>query len=153
MMRTSAALALLVSGFVGLGLSACGSGTTPAPAAPAAPANVAAAAPPPAPAAPTTPAPAPSKEGNPLLQASTLPFHLPPFDKIKDTDFAPAFEAGMAEQRKEIDAIASATDAPTFDNTIVAMERSGRTLTRAVKAFFNLGASNTNETLEKVEAD
>src|SRR5262249_43040261 len=93
------------------------------------------------------------KDGDPFLEASQLPFHLPPFDKVKDTDFAPAFEAGMAEQRKEIDAIAHADAGPTFDNTIVAMERSGRTLTRVAKTFFNLGASNTDEAMEKIEAD
>jgi peptidyl-dipeptidase Dcp len=100
------------------------------------------------------PAPAaPPKDVNPFLQASQLPFHLPPFDKIKDADFAPAFEAGMAEHRKEIDAIAHLDAAPTFDNTVVAMERAGRTLTRVVKTFFNLGASNTDEAMEKIEAE
>jgi peptidyl-dipeptidase Dcp len=96
---------------------------------------------------------APSKDVNPFLRASSLPFHVPPFDKIKDGDFAPAFEAGMAEHRKEIDAIAHGDAAPTFDNTIVALERSGRTLTRVAKTFFNLVASNSDEALEKVEAD
>jgi peptidyl-dipeptidase Dcp len=82
-----------------------------------------------------------------------LPFHLPPFDQIRDADFAPAFEAGMAEQRKEIDAIAHDAASPTFDNTIVAIERSGRTLTRVSKAFFNLNASNTDDAMEKVESE
>jgi peptidyl-dipeptidase Dcp len=103
---------------------------------------------------PPAPAPAaPPADVNPLLQPSQLPFHLPPFDKIKDADFAPAFEAGMAEHRKEIDAIAHADAAATFDNTVVAMERSGRTLARVAKVFFNLGASNTDEAMEKIEAE
>ncbi|HEX7600501.1 MAG TPA: M3 family metallopeptidase [Polyangiaceae bacterium] len=90
---------------------------------------------------------------NPLLQSSTLPYRLPPFDKIKDGEFRPAFDAGMAEQRKEVDAIAHAAAAPTFENTIVALERSGRTLTRASKAFFNLNVSNTDDEMEKIESE
>ncbi len=136
-----------------LGLAACGSGAQ-APAAATAPPTVAAApaAPPPAPPPPAPPSP-PAPEVNPFLQPSALPFHLPPFDKIKDADYAPAFEAGMAEQRKESDTIARDSDPPTFDNTIVALERTGRTLTRVQKAFSNLNASNTDDAMEKVEAE
>ena len=146
---------------VALGLAGCGSGPrTPAtPATPAPSATVAAAAPaaPPAPssapaAAPAAPA-SPPADANPFFQPSPLPLHFPPFDKIKDADFAPAFEAGMAEQRKEIDAIAHSPEPPTFDNTIVALERTGRTLTRVEKAFFNLSASNTDEAMEKIESE
>ncbi|HET7843688.1 MAG TPA: M3 family metallopeptidase [Xanthomonadales bacterium] len=90
---------------------------------------------------------------NPFMAESTLPFHAPPFDKIKDEHYAPALEAGMAEQRKEMDAIANASDAPTFDNTIVAMERSGQTLTRVSNVFFNLVGANTNDAMQKVQAD
>ena len=90
---------------------------------------------------------------NPLLQQSTLPMEYPPFDKIKDADFTPAFEAGMAEQRKEIDAIKNDPAAPTFDNTIVAMEKSGRTLTRVSKVFFNLDVSNPDDEIEKIASD
>src|SRR5215813_3069390 len=113
---------------VALCVAACGSGTR-APASAGTPPAVAAApaAPAPAPAAPA-PAPSPPAAENPLLQPSPLPFHLPRFDRIKDADYAPAFEAGMAEQRKEIDAIAHSPEPPTFDNTIVALERTGRTL-------------------------
>jgi len=148
MTRTRASFVLLV-----LGVSACGSGSKPAATAPAPVAN---ATPEPAPTeAPPPPAPAasPTASANPLLEPSSLPFHLPPFDKIKDADFAPAFEVGMAEHRKEIDAIAHSEAAPSFDNTVVAMERAGRTLTRVSKVFFNLGASNTDEAMEKIEAD
>lgn len=89
---------------------------------------------------------------NPLLLKSTLPYELPPFDKISDAHFGPALEAGMAEQRKEIEAIAHNRAAATFENTIVAIERSGQLLTRASSVFFNLTSSNTNPDLEKLQA-
>jgi peptidyl-dipeptidase Dcp len=140
--------------------AACGSGARPPaaagtpPTAAGTPPSVAAApiAPPPAPAPPAAPSP-PPHEVNPFLAPSALPFHLPPFDRIKDADYAPAFEAGMAEQRKEIDAIAHDSEPPTFDNTIVALERTGRTLARVEKTFSNLNASNTDEAMEKVESE
>ncbi|WP_028081854.1 M3 family metallopeptidase [Solimonas soli] len=90
---------------------------------------------------------------NPFAQPSTLPYALPPFDRIRDADFAPAFTAGMAEQRREIDAIANNPEAPSFANTIVAMEKSGRMLDRVSVVFSNLTSSNTNETLEKVQSE
>ena len=71
-------------------------------------------------------APQPEKamtDPNPLLTESSLPFRYPPFDRIKTEHFAPAFEQGMAEHRKEIAAIAGNPEAPSFENTIVAMER------------------------------
>ncbi|RPE81862.1 M3 family metallopeptidase [Vulcaniibacterium tengchongense] len=90
---------------------------------------------------------------NPFFSDSPLPLHYPQFDKIKDSDFAPAFDAGMAEQLKEIDAIADNPEPPTFDNTILAMEKSGRTLSRAVTVFFNLVGTDTNPTREKLQAE
>ncbi|MCQ8239771.1 M3 family metallopeptidase [Rhizosaccharibacter radicis] len=90
---------------------------------------------------------------NPLLSVSTLPFHAPRFDLIKDSDYAPAFEQGMAEQRAEIEHIANDPAAPTFDNTIVAMERSGRTLDRVQQAFSAVNGANTDDALDKVQAD
>jgi peptidyl-dipeptidase Dcp len=90
---------------------------------------------------------------NPLLAPSTLPLHYPPFDKIRNEDYAPAFDKGMAEKLAEVDAIASNPAKPTFDNTIVALERSGATLTRVSMVFSNLTASNTNPALEAVERD
>src|SRR5258706_16334709 len=72
---------------------------------------------------------------NPFYAESTLPFHEPPFDKIKDTDYQPAIEAGMAKQRAEVKAIANDPAAPTFENTIVAMEKTGRLFERAMLAF------------------
>ncbi len=90
---------------------------------------------------------------NPFARESTLPYRLPPFDKIKDEHFKPGLLAGMAAQRKEIDAIAKSSAAPTFENTIVAMERSGDLLTRVSAAFGNLTASNTNPQLEAVSTE
>src|SRR5262245_55104167 len=81
-------------------------------------------------AAPTAAVEAPPGS-NPLLVASDLPYGLPPFDKIADEHYAPALEQGMAEQLAEIRAIASNGGPPTFENTIVAMERSGQLLRRA----------------------
>jgi peptidyl-dipeptidase Dcp len=113
-------------------------------------------APEPAPAAAPASSPAPAAaqaEENPFFHKSTLPYQLPPFDKIHDADFAPAFEKGMADHLAEIEAIASDPAAPTFDNTIVAMEKSGQLLNRVELAFYNLSASNTDKALEKVESE
>ena len=89
---------------------------------------------------------------NPLLTESTLPYHYPPFDKIKDEDFAPAFEQAMPEQLKEVELIAASKDPATFDNTIVALERSGQALARVNRVFSSLAGANTNPTLQKLEA-
>lgn len=78
---------------------------------------------------------------------------MPQFDQIGDDDFAPAFEQGMAEQRAEIDAIAGRTEEPTFDNTLIAMEHSGRTLGRVSRVFFNLVSANTNPAIEAVRSE
>ncbi len=88
-----------------------------------------------------------------LAQRSPLPYQAPQFDKIKDADFQPALEEGMRIQATEIAAIASNKAAPTFQNTIVAMERSGRMLDRAGSVFYALTQANTNDLLQKVEAD
>ena len=88
---------------------------------------------------------------NPLLVESTLPLQFPRFDQIHDSDFLPAFEQGIAEHRKEIEAIAANPDKPTFDNTIVAMERAGRTLGRVESIFSNLTSSNTDPALQNVQ--
>src|SRR5215475_9417948 len=90
---------------------------------------------------------------NPLLTESSLPYHVPPFDKIKDEHFAPAIEQGMREQLKEVDAVANNSEKPTFDNTIVALERTGRLLDRAHRTFSNLNACNTNPTLQKIDKE
>src|SRR5438309_1895742 len=86
---------------------------------------------------------------NPLLKESTLPYHLPPFDKIKDAHFIPAIEAGMKEQLKEVDVIAARADKPTLENTVVALERTGQLLDRAETTFSNLNSADTNPTRQK----
>ena len=78
---------------------------------------------------------------------------MPPFDQIKESDYRPAFETGMAEQLREIDAIAHDPGAPTFENTIVAMERSGLKLTRVSTTFANLTASNTNPEHDAIDSE
>jgi len=88
---------------------------------------------------------------NPFYAASTLPFQAPPFDKIKDGDYQPALEAGMAEQLKEMRAIADNSAAPTFDNTIVAMEKTGVLLNRVSAVLNGVTGANTNPTLEKLQ--
>ena len=89
---------------------------------------------------------------NPFYAASTLPYQAPPFDKIKDTDFQPALEAGMAEQLKEVEAIANNPAPPTFENTLVALERTGQLYERVQEVFDGLTQANTNATLDKVDA-
>lgn len=88
---------------------------------------------------------------NPLLTESPLPFHLPPFDQIKTEHYAPAYEQGMAQQLQEVEAIAANPAKPTFDNTIVGLERSGRMLTRISNIFSNLAGANTNPAMEEIE--
>jgi peptidyl-dipeptidase Dcp len=90
---------------------------------------------------------------NPFYAPSTLPFQAPPFDKIKDADYQPAIEAGMAQELAEIEAIANNPAPPTFENTIVAMEKTGRLLQRAMAAFGGVTGANTNPGLQKVRAD
>src|SRR6202042_2439909 len=87
---------------------------------------------------------------NPFFAPSALPFQVPPFDKIKDGDYQPAIEAGMAEQLKEVRAIVDNPAEPTFENTIVAMERTGTLFQRAMAAFNGVTGANTNPALEKV---
>ena len=93
---------------------------------------------------------APSAPVNPLMQPSTLPFGAPPFDRISDSDYQPAIEAGMAQQLKEIDAIANNPAPPTFENTLVAMEKSGQLLSRADLAFRAVVQANSDPTLLRV---
>jgi peptidyl-dipeptidase Dcp len=90
---------------------------------------------------------------NPFVKPSTLPYQVPAFDKIKDEHFRPAFEAGMAEHTKEIQAIAHNPEPPTFENTIVAMEKSGLLLDRVSTVFFNLNSSNNNPEILKIASE
>jgi peptidyl-dipeptidase Dcp len=91
--------------------------------------------------------PATSASENPLMQPSTLPFGALPFDRISDSDYQPAIEAGMRQQLQEISAIANDPAPPTFDNTLVAMEKSGRLLARAMGAFSVEVATNSDPQL------
>src|SRR6476646_4669128 len=88
---------------------------------------------------------------NPFAQPSTLPFQAPDFSKIKDSDYLPALLAGMAQQKAEVMRIANNPAAPNFDNTVVAMERSGQLLERANLAFSAVNGANTNDTLQAVD--
>ncbi len=89
---------------------------------------------------------------NPLLQPSPLEFQFPQFDRLRDEHFLPAIEQGMREQLTEVAAIAANKDAPSFDNTIVAMERSGQLFNRATTVFFNLSGTVTNDSMNQVRA-
>src|SRR5881398_1902374 len=95
----------------------------------------------------------PMPSDNPYLVESALPYHLPPFDKIKDEHFVPATEAGMQEQLKEVEAIAANTAKTNFDNTVVALERTGRLLDRVQRTFSNLNAADTNPARQKIETE
>lgn len=109
-----------------------------------------------APAAQTSNAPAPSAAGAPgavFQSASPLFLHAPQFDKIKEADFAPAFEAGMAQHKAEIIRIAEDPAQPTFDNTLAALERSGQSLERVSLVFSALTSANTSDNLQKIESE
>jgi peptidyl-dipeptidase Dcp len=90
---------------------------------------------------------------NPFFAPSDLPYQVPPFDRIAEEHYLPAFTAGMAEQRAEVEAIASSDEEPTFDNTLVALERSGRLLQRVSLVFFNLTGADTNPRLQEIETE
>ena len=90
---------------------------------------------------------------NPFHALSTLPYRLPPFDRIKDADYVPAFEAGMREQRAEVATIAHNSRPADFDNTIVALERTGQLLERVNTVFSNLNASNTNPEMDRIDTE
>ncbi len=90
-------------------------------------------------------------EQNPLMTASVLQYQAPDFTLIKDEHFMPAFEQGMAEQIAEVEAIANNADAPTFENTLIALEKSGELLTRVSRVFFNLSGSDSNEERRNIQ--
>jgi peptidyl-dipeptidase Dcp len=94
-----------------------------------------------------------SAAANPFFTPSTLPYQLPPFDRIRDEHFRPAFEKGMAEQLAEVQAIAGDPSPPTFGNTLVALERSGRLLARVETTFNSLAAAHTNDALKKLDLE
>ncbi|MDN5864927.1 MAG: M3 family metallopeptidase [Gammaproteobacteria bacterium] len=92
-------------------------------------------------------------QGNPLLTPSSLPFHAPEFDKIKPSDFKSAILQGMAEHLKEVEAIANNPAPPTFENTLIALEKSGQLLNRAMMTFSVLAGADTNPTLIKTRQE
>jgi peptidyl-dipeptidase Dcp len=137
-MRRLLALALLVSGFVTLGTRTVPGFEKPEK----------------TPSAKTQQnAPAMLPADNPFAAPSKLALQTPAFDSIRVEHYLPAFHAGIEEQLAEIKAIASQSDAPTFENTIVALERSGALLSRVDQVFSNLTSSNTNEFLQKIQKE
>ena len=90
---------------------------------------------------------------NPFFERSSLPYQLPPFDRIEDAHYAPAFATGMQQQLAEIIVIADNPAAASFDNTVVAMEHSGQLLQRVSNVFFNLTGAHTNDAMEAIERD
>lgn len=94
-----------------------------------------------------------AEAGNPFFVESPLPLHYPQFDKIRDSDFAPAFDRGMADHLKEVTSIADSDVAPTFDNTILALEKSGQILHRTSTVFFNQVGVDTNDARKAIQAE
>ena len=88
---------------------------------------------------------------SPFFAPSPLPFEAPEFDKIQNSDYQPAIEAGIAEQLREVAAIAESAEPATFENTFAALERTGQLLTRAMAVFGAVTSANTNPTLEEVQ--
>ena len=91
-----------------------------------------------------------AQSANPLLAQSPLPLRYPQFDRLQDAHFAPAFDAGMAKELEEIAAIANQRSAPTFENTIIALEKSGKQLYNARRIFSNLNGTDTNDTRKQI---
>ena len=101
--------------------------------------------------APDTESALDAANANPLLKPSDLQFGFPRFDLIKNEHYEPAMEQGMAEQRAEIEAIASNPEPATFENTLVAMERSGQLLDRAARVFYGQSSAHTNDDIETIQ--
>jgi peptidyl-dipeptidase Dcp len=98
-------------------------------------------------------APEPTTTGNPLLEPWSAPHGLPPFAAIRAEHFAPAFDAAMRAHRRELDAIATQAEAPSFDNTVARLDASGRLFARVDGVFHNLCASETSEALQAVQRE
>lgn len=138
MLRIRALAFMIASPFV---LAACSPSSSPSDNTPASQASV--------PAAAASGAEAP--QSNPFFTASTLPYQAPPFDKIKDGDYQPAIEEGMRQHLQEIRRIADNPEPPTFENTYVAMEKTGATLHRVMAVFDAVTSANNNDALQKVQ--
>jgi len=89
---------------------------------------------------------------NPFLEPSELEYQLPPFERIRDEHYLPGFYAGIAAQKAEIDFINSQPEV-TFENTIVALEKSGQILTRVANVFYNKSSSDTSDVIDAIEAE
>jgi peptidyl-dipeptidase Dcp len=94
--------------------------------------------------------PTTQQEENPFFSAYNTPFETPPFDRIKEAHYLPAFQEGIKQQQTEVEAIANNSETPTFENTIEALERSGALLTKVSSVFDNLTEANTNDTLQNI---
>lgn len=94
-----------------------------------------------------------SLEGNPFQEVSTLPLGAPDFSKISDEHYLPAIKAGIEQQREEIRAIVESDEAPTFENVILAYEKSGRLLDRATSAFFAVSGADGTDAITEIEAE
>jgi len=94
---------------------------------------------------------APASDVNPFFAAYGTPFNVQPFDRIEEAHFVPAFEEGMARQNAEIAVIVDNPEAPTFDNTLAALDRSGELLNEVSRVFFALSGSNTNDELQEIQ--
>ena len=90
---------------------------------------------------------------NPFFVASPLYFGYPPFDRVEDGHYLPAFEAGMEQQLAELEGIVNQEAAPTVQNTLVPLERSGQLLTRVSNVFFAMVSAHTNDTIDDIETD
>ena len=97
--------------------------------------------------------PPPAADANPLLKPWTTPFGVPPFAKIKPAHFVPAINEGIAQQRREVEAIAVNPQAPTFANTIEALENTGELLNKVNPVFSNLQSSNTTAELQAINRE
>jgi len=100
-----------------------------------------------------SPADEKSADTNPFFAAYDTPYEVPPFDKIRNEHYAPAIQEGIRQQQAEINAIADNAEAPTFENTIEAIENSGDLLTRVSVVFNNLSGANTNEEMQSIAKD
>ncbi|WP_313032171.1 M3 family metallopeptidase [Soonwooa sp.] len=94
-----------------------------------------------------------SMKNNPFMTKSKLQYEAPEFDKIKDSDFKPAFDYGLKQQEQEVNMIANNRMVPSFENTIVALEKSGEVLKRAQIVFYNLSSANTNPTIQALDEE
>lgn len=92
-------------------------------------------------------------DDNPFFQESTLPFHAPPFDKIQDTDYMPAFEEGIRQKYEEIEKIVNNPAPPTFENTLIPLEKSGQMLFRVEAAFGVVSSANTDSLLNQIQVE